>query len=101
MRDGDGWSSLFSSAFTQSRNAMLLADAQRRHVDVNAAYLQLLGRRRAEVIGHRLADFVLDGPVISREEWARALASRRFPRPGGEGRGGKTTGPGPGGGAGR
>ena len=42
----DGWSALFSTAFAQSKNAMALVDAQRRHVEVNPAYLRLLGYRR-------------------------------------------------------
>ena len=40
---GSGWASLFWQAFRRSRNAMVLLDEQRRHVDVNGAYLQLLG----------------------------------------------------------
>ena len=47
----DGWSALFSTAFKQSKNAMALVDEQRRHVDVNHAYLRMLGHSRDEVIG--------------------------------------------------
>jgi PAS domain S-box-containing protein len=38
-----GWSALFRDAFNQSRNAMVLLDDERRHVEVNGAYVQLLG----------------------------------------------------------
>jgi DNA-binding CsgD family transcriptional regulator len=57
---------------------MVLADAERRHVDVNAAYLLLLGHRRGEVLGRRLGDFVAGGPAASPEEWDEALSGRRI-----------------------
>ena len=53
MRD-DGWSGLFATAFRQSRNAMTLVDAQRRHVDVNGPYLKLLGYAKGDLIGRPL-----------------------------------------------
>jgi PAS domain S-box-containing protein len=74
----DGWSGLFATAFAHSRNAMVLADAERRHVDANAAYLLLLGHRRGEVLGRPLWDFVVGGPVASPQEWAEALSGRRI-----------------------
>jgi PAS domain S-box-containing protein len=74
----DGWSGLFGAAFAHSRTAMVLADAERRYVDVNPAFLTLIGHRRAEVLGRRLADFVYHGPAASPQEWAEALAARRF-----------------------
>jgi PAS domain S-box-containing protein len=72
------WSSLFASAFAQSRNAMLLADDQRLVIDVNRALLSLLGGRRADFVGRRLWELVDGGPLMTGEEWARTLAQGRF-----------------------
>ena len=74
----DGWSGLFGPAFAHSRNALVLADAERRYVDVNAAFLTLVGHRRTEVLGRRLADFVYDGPAASAQEWSLALSGERI-----------------------
>src|SRR5215204_219506 len=74
----DGWSALFTSAFKQSKNPMALVDDQRRHVDVNPAYVRLLGRSRDQVIGTHLWDFVAGGPVLTPAQWAAALAAHRF-----------------------
>src|SRR5437764_5072952 len=73
-----GLSAMFAAAFTQSRNAMVLVDEQRRHVDVNAAYLKLLGYRRDLVIGRPVFSFVAGGPLASPGEWRDALAEGRF-----------------------
>jgi len=77
VRD-DGWSELFRMAFRQSRNAMTLVDEQRCHVDVNGAYLKLVGYRRDELVGRPIAALVVGGPQFSEHEWANALAARRF-----------------------
>ena len=69
---------LFTSAFTQSRNAMVLLDSERCHVDANGAYVKLLGYRREELIGRPFYDLVLGGPLASREQWLRALAAGSF-----------------------
>ena len=74
----DGWSALFTSAFKQSKNPMALVDDQRRYVDVNPAYVRLLGRSRDQVIGTHLWDFVVGGPLFSPALWAAALAAHRF-----------------------
>lgn len=78
MARDDGWSALFSTAFRQSSNAMVLVDARRRQVDANGAYLKLLGYTRAAVIGTPVYAFVADGPLASPEEWDAAMASGRF-----------------------
>jgi PAS domain S-box-containing protein len=78
MRD-DGWSGLFATAFKQSRNAMALVDGHRRHVDVNGAYLQLLGYGKPALIGRPISRLVAGGgPQASAREWARALTRGRF-----------------------
>jgi PAS domain S-box-containing protein len=48
---GGGKSELFAEAFKQSRNPMALTDEHRRHLDVNGAYLALLGHPRDAIIG--------------------------------------------------
>ena len=74
----DGWSTLFNAAFKSSQNAMVLVDGRRRIVDANTAYLRLLGSSRAAVIGKPIYEFVVGGPVISPEEWAKALGVGHF-----------------------
>ena len=78
MTGQDGWSALFSTAFRQSSNAMVLVDARRRQVDANGAYLKLLGYARGAVIGTPVYAFVADGPLASPQEWDAAMASGRF-----------------------
>ena len=78
MARDDGWSALFSTAFRQSSNAMVLVDARRRQVDANGAYLKLLGYTRRAVIGTPVYAFVADGPLNSPQEWDAAMASGTF-----------------------
>jgi PAS domain S-box-containing protein len=73
-----GWAALFRDAFNQSRNAMVLLDDDRRHVEVNGAYVQLLGYRPSELIGRPVRDFRADGTTISAERWHAALQHRQF-----------------------
>ena len=74
----DGWGRMFWAAFRQSRNAMLVLDARRIHVEVNGAYLRLLDRRRADVIGRPASETVVGGPALTAQEWARRLALHEF-----------------------
>jgi PAS domain S-box-containing protein len=76
-REGD-WSRLFSSAFKNSRNAMVLLDAARRHVDFNGAYLKLTGYQPSQLLGRPVYEFVVGGPVMSEREWQAALARGDF-----------------------
>ena len=78
MAGADGWSGLFSTAFRQSSNGMVLVDARRLQVDANGAYLKLLGYTRRAVIGTPVYAFVADGPLNSPQEWDAAMASGRF-----------------------
>jgi PAS domain S-box-containing protein len=76
---GEGeWAGLFSAAFKQSRNAMVLLDGNRCHVDANGAYLKLLGYRRAELIDRPMYAFVVGGPLVSSAEWRAALRRGEF-----------------------
>jgi PAS domain S-box-containing protein len=72
------WSQLFSTAFTQSRNAMVLLDGHRRHVDVNGSYLKLLGYKREELIDRPMYRFVVGGPLASSTEWKAAMLKQQF-----------------------
>ena len=74
MAARDGWAALFWSAFKDSRNAMVLLDEHRRHVDVNGAYLKLAGYTRDEVIGRPVWEYIAGGPLQTGREWDRAIA---------------------------
>ena len=78
MADANGWPALFSSAFKQSRNAMLLVNENRRIVDANAACVQLIGRRVDELRHRPVWDLVVDGPLSTEDEWREQIATRRF-----------------------
>jgi PAS domain-containing protein len=69
----DGWPALFAAAFRRSSNAMTLVDGERRHVDVNGAFARLLGYPPGQLIGRPIWEIVVDGPLLSPQEWAAAL----------------------------
>ena len=73
-----GWAGLFKSAFRQSRNPMVLVDSHRRLVDVNGAFLRLLGRSRDELIGRPFSTVVEGGPLLTEAQWAEDLAAGHF-----------------------
>jgi PAS domain S-box-containing protein len=73
-----GWSGLFWQAFTRSRNAMLLVDDQRRHVEINGAYLALVGYSRAELIGRPVYELFAHGPMATPTQWEQTLRHRQF-----------------------
>ena len=73
-----GWSALFRDAFNQSRNAMVLLDDDRRHVEVNGAYVQLLGYRPSELIGRPVYELRADHSAVSEQEWRSALRQKQF-----------------------
>jgi PAS domain S-box-containing protein len=72
-----GLPELFTAAFTQSRNAMVLVDARRRLVDANGAYIRLLGYERRTIIGRPIYRFLVGGPMLSPSEWKAALQAGR------------------------
>jgi PAS domain S-box-containing protein len=78
MTRADGWSGLFWDAFKRSSNGMVLLDERRRHVEVNGAYLELLGHRRPALIGHPVYDIVVDGPAITADEWRVLIRQDQF-----------------------
>src|SRR4051794_1509950 len=73
-----GWPALFWSAFKQSRNPMVLLDEHRRQVELNPAYLGLLGARRSELIGRPVYENMVDGPTATPGEWRAALEQDEF-----------------------
>lgn len=74
----EGSSALFSAAFAQSKNAMVLVDERRRHVDANGGYVRLLGYPRDALIGRPIYELVAGGPLASSGEWKAALSAGRF-----------------------
>jgi PAS domain S-box-containing protein len=72
------WATLFSTAFTQSRNAMVLLDGVRRQVDANGAYLKLLGYRRKDILDQPIYRFVAGGPLLSPREWRAKMMKGEF-----------------------
>ncbi len=57
---------------------MALVDGERCFVDVNGAYLSLLGYKRQQLIGRPIFRFVVGGPLASRAEWRAMLAAGQF-----------------------
>jgi PAS domain S-box-containing protein len=74
----DGWPALFAAAFRQSTNAMALVDERRCHVDVNGAYLKLVGYQRAKLLGQPIYELVAGGPLTSPQQWAAQLSAGDF-----------------------
>jgi PAS domain S-box-containing protein len=70
----NGWAGLFATAFKRSQNAMALSDDERRIIDVNPAMAQLLSYRPSELRGSHTWDHVIDGPLMSREQWRQSIA---------------------------
>ncbi len=78
MSRPEGWPALFWSAFKGSRNAMLLIDGHRRHVEVNGAYLKLVGYARERLVGYPVYDFVDGGPQLTEAQWDSTIAQGDF-----------------------
>ena len=74
-RADPGWANLFEKAFSQSQNAMLLVDEERRIVEANPAFARLVGRRRSTLIGNHVYDFVAGGPLLTREQWIEVISA--------------------------
>lgn len=73
-----GWAGLFWQAFTRSRNPMVLVDDQRRHVEVNGAWLALVGYPRRELIGRPVYELFAHGPLDSKQQWEEALGRQQL-----------------------
>src|SRR3954454_17567554 len=66
---GDGWRSFFWTLFKQSQNAVTLVDDNRRVVEVNGAFLKLVGHRRPKLVGRPISDVIAGGPRLPLREW--------------------------------
>jgi PAS domain S-box-containing protein len=78
MEGQDGWAALFWTAFKGSRNAMVLLDEQRCVVDLNGAYLKLVGYTRDQLVGHPIFEFIVGGPRLTHREWLSAIGRGEF-----------------------
>lgn len=78
MPGAGDFSRLFSAAFRNSRNPMVLLNSSRCHVDFNGAYLRLIGYPRKQLLGHPMYEFVAGGPIATEAEWQAALAKGDF-----------------------
>lgn len=56
----------------------VLLDEQRRHVEVNGAYLELLGYSRQSLVGRPIYEIVVAGPVMPTRQWSALLGQRQF-----------------------
>ena len=74
------WRRLFKAAFTQSRNPMALLDERRCHVEVNGAYVSLLGYPARELLGHPVYEFIVGGPQVTAQEWLEQMDQGNFNR---------------------
>jgi PAS domain S-box-containing protein len=57
---------------------MVLLDARRRVVDVNGAFLQLLGYQRDAITGRPIYELIVGGPIATQREWKAALRDERL-----------------------
>jgi PAS domain S-box-containing protein len=57
---------------------MVLLDDRRCHVDMNGAYLQLLGYRRQELTGRPVYELVVGGPIVPARQWRALLGQSQF-----------------------
>jgi PAS domain S-box-containing protein len=78
MARQEGWPALFWTAFKGSRNAMVLLDEDRLQLEVNGAYLKLLGYPRDELVGRPVWEFVAGGPQLTEREWRATIATGEF-----------------------
>jgi PAS domain S-box-containing protein len=78
MSRQNGWPALFWNAFKGSRNAMVLLDDRRCHVEVNGAYLKLLGYTRTRLVGHPVYELILGGPQLTVAQWEDAIGQGDF-----------------------
>ncbi len=59
---------------------MALLDDRRCHVEVNGAYVSLLGYPARELLGHPIYEFVVGGPQVTAREWRAAMEAGNFSR---------------------
>ncbi len=57
---------------------MVLLDDRRRHVEMNGAYVTLLGYLPSALRGRPVSEIVADGPLVSAAEWQALLRQPQF-----------------------
>ena len=57
---------------------MVLLDGRRCHVDMNGAYLWLLGYQRQQLTGRPVYELVVGGPMVSARQWRALLGQSQF-----------------------
>jgi PAS domain S-box-containing protein len=57
---------------------MVLLDERRHQVEVNDAYVELLGYPRGELLGRPVYELVEGGPLLTAEEWRATIARGEF-----------------------
>jgi PAS domain S-box-containing protein len=79
LRPEAGWERLFWLVFRQSANPIVLLSEHRRIVEANGAGLELLKRRREDVLGTSIVETIhpSDRPQAARE-WAGFLRSGQY-----------------------
>ncbi len=73
-----GWPKMFGAAFNHSRNPMALLDEERRIIDLNGAWVSMLGRPRSELVGHPVHELLYVLEPADAEEWHQALEQGEF-----------------------
>lgn len=68
---------LFWAAFKRCRNGMILVDDDRRCVEVNDAFAQLLGYKRTELIGRPYQEFAVNPPLPD-QAWQELVHGQDF-----------------------
>lgn len=59
---------------------MALLDERRCVVEVNGAYVALLGYPAREMIGHPIYEFIVGGPQVTAQEWLKLMDEGSFSR---------------------
>jgi PAS domain S-box-containing protein len=76
---GAGWERLFWLVFERSSNAISLVDDERRFVEVNDAWLALLGRSREEIVGMPVDDSIRPSErPRAAQDWQALLRSGEY-----------------------
>ncbi len=76
---GAGWERLFWLVFERSSNPISLVDDERRFVEVNDAWLTLVGRSRAEIVGMPVDDSIRPSERRrAAQDWQALLRSGEY-----------------------
>lgn len=75
---GADWRGMFWTLFKRSRNAIVLLDDHRRHVEVNGAYLELLGYRQSELIGQPIEKVLAGSSPPPLPRWSEMTVGGDF-----------------------